>query len=67
MAQLVLILCLLSDPGTCKDVSQEVYMSDCLAHAQQLASNYLRTSGDGIKYGLKGWKCQFGARPNTQA
>jgi len=67
MAQLILILCLLSDPGNCKNVSQEVSMGDCLVHAQQLASNYLTASGDGVKYGLKGWKCQFGARPGTEA
>jgi hypothetical protein len=42
-------------------------MGDCLVHAQQLASSYLAVSGDGFKYGLKGWKCQFGARPDTQA
>jgi hypothetical protein len=67
MAQLILVLCLLSDPTQCKDISQEVYITDCLVHAQELASDYLTTSGDGVKYTLKGWKCQFGARPEKQA
>jgi hypothetical protein len=64
IAQLVIIVCLATAPGVCREESPP--MDDgasCMIQGQQVASHWLE---DHPSLVLKGWRCRYG-RPERKA